>query len=461
MKFIRVLLIIFLMFIFVGCKTVQETPDVPNDSIDDNYNDNNNNDDNNQNDDNQDNNENLVEFSVSLIYNKKIYIPIEGEIINVVWADDYSQYTQKLNSEGFAKINLDGNFYVFLSNCPAEYTYNPNIYFANNENPVVEIELYKIAKVSKGKGTALYNEFEISSNGVYRAEVPSATKKVYYEYKPTKAGYYVIETLVNVYQDNVNPKLITYKGTNAYKDEMNPTIYDGGGEFLKGGYTKNVKWVVKLADQELNNVFTFGVYADSKTGIYPVNVDFKISYEGEYYYSDIVSEFKVAEEADFVTPEFSDDKYTYYNSNGGVGNYYGSKINGGNIIIGKNYMYNEATGYYHYIVDGQPGPILCAAITTPCAYLEESFKNMESHGNKALTVNAGTENYKQFIEVQYAAVCNSDGVCYVTKELKDFLQKFSISQSLFFDGNGFIEDMGIYAAEDDQWLFACGYYLKK
>ena len=45
--------------------------------------------------------------------------------------------------------------------------------------------------------------------------------------------------------------------------------------------------------------------------------------------------------------------------------------------------------------------------------------------------------------------------------MKEFLQKFSISQRLFFDGNGFVESTGVYAAEEDQWLFACGYYVEK
>ena len=117
---------------------------------------------------------------------------------------------------------------------------------------------------------------------------------------------------------------------------------------------------------------------------------------------------------------------------------------------------------------------------------------MEYRGNKALTVNGGTENYKLFIEGYaalikdppqmeigpyfcvtecpcrrlgtcdgaclegctecspdcrpcpeegmgtrgYAGYCNEIGVVPVTPELKDFLQKFSISQKLYCDGNG-------------------------
>ncbi len=62
----------------------------------------------------------------------------------------------------------------------------------------------------------------------------------------------------------------------------------------------------------------------------------------------------------------------------------------------------------------------------------------------------------------YGDYTNDDGCYAVTAELKDFLQKYSISQLLFFDGNGFVETndtISVYAAEDDQWLFACGYYV--
>ena len=70
----------------------------------------------------------------------------------------------------------------------------------------------------------------------------------------------------------------------------------------------------------------------------------------------------------------------------------------------------------------------------------------------------GKENYKRFVEAEYADMCNSDGVCYVTKELKDFLQKLSNSSSYFFDGAGWCEQDNTFASEDNQWLFACGFY---
>lgn len=439
--------------------------------------------------------ENKVKFKVSLFYNKKIYIPSKNEEIKVVWADDYQQHTAVIKSDGYAEIELDGDFNVYLNNVPEGYSYNPNIYHADNDSPIVIIELYKIARISKGQGTGLYKAYEMSSTGVYRTTISKAQQKVYYEFIPTKAGYYVLETLVNVYEDVVNPKVDIHEGTFAYKQPVpNPAGLDTGGYCLQNGFTKNVKWVVKLTEEMLNNVYTFAIFADSKVGIYPINVDFSISYEGEYYVEDIVSKLMVAQEihnanycntclnvvpesdtlsschycggttfSSTARPHYSTSDYTFVNSDGGVGNYYGGLSNGSGLLIGNGFKYNEATGYWHVYNNqtGEFGPVLCAKISKPCAYYEESLNLIESHGNKNLTVSKGTENYKVFIEQSYTAVCNDDGVCFVTNELKEFLQKFSISQRLFFDGNGFVESTGVYAAEEDQWLFACGYYVKK
>ena len=192
---------------------------------------------------------------------------------------------------------------------------------------------------------------------------------------------------------------------------------------------------------------------------------------------------------------------------------------------GDNYyhVYDEAA----YPENHGYGPILYAYVNKPCRFMDDAFTTIEMRGNKALTLSSGTENYKLFIEGFHGLVidppgdngpyfcvtncpcresntcesaklgfengacsdtctechvdcrrcpteafgmqgygdrCNSDGVTAVTEELKQFLQKYSVNQLLFFDGNGFVEtnpSVSVYAAEDDQWLFACGYYKEK
>ena len=115
-----------------------------------------------------------------------------------------------------------------------------------------------------------------------------------------------------------------------------------------------------------------------------------------------------------------------------------------------------------------------------------AFNMVEYVGNKALTVSNGTENYKFFIEsyasaqqmcmqvlggaiecskeyeglLGYASIVNSDGAAPVTRELMEFLQKYSVNQVLFMDGDGWAEtgEPPYESTEKDQWLFACGYY---
>lgn len=459
-KIINLLLLVIMIFTLTACGGEEdEIPVVPNNPIlpDDN--------------DDPDNPiednpviQTKVEFCVSLVFEKQIYIPKSEEEITITWADDYSQYTEKIDSNGYAKKELDGDFNVYVSGLPEDYTYNPNIYTASNDKPTIEIELLKISKIRKQSGhdgTSEYRSFVTNNTGTFRTELTSKKHKVYYAYTPREAGYYVVESYVNIHEDNINPKLDVYTGHLIGALYFQETL-DDGGSYKKGGYTKNFKWVIKLSEQELSNSFVFGVYADSKDGTYPVTVDFSIYYLDEYYMDITTSVVIRAKEIKESTPEFSKSEYKFINSDGGTGSYYNSRTNGSGILDGSNYKYNEETGYWHVYdkTTNTYGPILCAKITAPCAYYEESLNLIEYHGNKNLTVSNNTENYKQFVEIDYANVCNSDGVCYVTMELMIFLQKFSVSQRLFCDGNGFVETTGVYAIEEDQWLFACGYYEK-
>lgn len=404
-----------------------------------------------------------VEFTVSLVYNKKIYIPEAGEKITVIWADEYSQYTADIGEDGFAKIKLDGDFNVYLSNIPDNYTYNPNIYKVDNEHNTCEIELYKVGKISKGSGTDEYKAYKITTTGYYRATIKTQTQRVFYEYAPTKSGTYVIESFVNIYDDVVNPIVDTYRGSIAAK--YFDKTYNTGGASKQGGYTNNFKWVISLADEEIGNVFTFAIKAESKIS-YPVTVDFSIAYYSSYELEHPDVKLMVAEEyslAKIPSEESDPSRFKYINSDGGTGSYYAGVTNGTGLLNGDHFKYNEETKLWHvyYPETNTFGPKLCAKISAPCAYYDQGLNIIEYNGNKALTVSNATENYKTFIEVSYASVCNSDGVCYVTQELKEFLQKFSVSQRLFFDGYGFVETTGVYAKEEDQWLFACGYYVER
>ena len=177
----------------------------------------------------------------------------------------------------------------------------------------------------------------------------------------------------------------------------------------------------------------------------------------------------------------------------------GTPIGSNTVLIGDSYRLNPKTGFYHkynentyaddpYGYGRGYGPILYADITSSLrtGIMDEPFNIVEYRGNKVLTVSNGTENYKLFIEgfdganqmsiqvlgggvecdeklvhlVGYATVVNKDGAVPVTEELKQFLQKYAINQAMFMDGDGWAErsENPYQSTENDQWLFACGYY---
>lgn len=458
-------------------------------------------------------------FTVSLSYNGAPYVPSADTPISVQWNDGFSVHKADME-QGVAKVGgLDGDYQVTLSAVPEGYAYDPSAYIATNTNRNLVIELYKITEGS-GKGTELYKSISIKYTGVYCVDITSAEQEVFYEFAPSKSGTYSVESWANTTENTINP-MANYYGANAFFKQFDHTCNDGGTE---SSYTKNFNLQVKIADEQISDsgqvTFTFGIKATSKTGEYPVRVYFAVKLDGEFSLNHIQSNIIVPKETLVRQPEYPG--YTLVGAEFPVT----QNGNTANVFDGDNYRYwareEGGDGYYHlFNLEQYPdtqgyGPILYAYISAPCRFVDSSFHQVEYRGNKALTVSKGTENYKLFIEGfdeltfshgdlgpyfcimdcpcradgcpgacaigctkchadcrqcpeegighgGYANYTNSDGVYGVTQELKDFLQKYSVNQRLFFDGNGFVEtnpSVSVYAEEDDQWLFACGYYVK-
>lgn len=473
-------------------------------------------------------------FVATVMLNGKPFVPNgagDSDALKVRWTDGKSYHTVNVGEDGSATCyGLDGDYSVTLLNLPTGYTYNPNIYTASSENPNVIIDLLSISS-GRGNGTELYSCIELSNPGVYRANIKTEGQVVYFQFTPTKAGIYVIESLMDVSAQMYNPIADVYSGSAHFKvyDEK----LDGGG--ASSGYTKNFKKTIQIAQSFIGNSYTYGVWVEGKDAVYPVNVDFAITYLGGYTYDGIVSSIMIPEfipnflnkQGTTDTAKFNSwlEDYRLYLSQDralfGDSEYYDAAV----IIDGKRvfdqdyYKLNPNDGYYHvydaekYAATGGWGPILYANISIPTKFIDAAFNTIEYAGNKNLTLAGGTENYKMFIE-GYANMIHSDssrtpyfcvsdcpcypdnggccpvedncskcssgcrhipranmyqkgyadiainGRCPVTEELKDFLQKYSVSQKLFSDGNGWAESYvpRYDAYEDSQWLFACGYY---
>lgn len=450
-------------------------------------------------------------FTVTVLYNGLTYLPNDDVQITVKWTatDGKSVHTAPLGSNGVAKIDgLDGDYNVTLSGIPDKYTYNPNKHTATNDNRNITVELYDYEKIRSGGGS-VSKCAEITQMSVYRASLSGESSAVFYKFSPKDSGTYSIESWVDVTDDSVNPILEIW-GSATLKLQ---TTIDGDslGIAPSGNYTKNFRHVIQVSSSEVGQTFIFAVRATSKVG-YPVNVDFAVRLDGGFSNERDKATIMIPE-AELETIEAPAGAHLVYPEvEVGTKKY---------LFKGSMYALNETDGYYHKINEatGEPdGELLFAFISTALTRfgIELPFTSMEYAGNKALTVSSGTENYKFFIEGLgirgyfcvasaengeycpcrskadhpgfcvdgcptchsecrtvtqeqydrmlnggYADHANSDGLCPVTEELKEFLQKFSVSQRYFNDGNGWIEynsSSPIDAAEADQWLFACAYY---
>ena len=312
---------------------------------------------------------------------------------------------------------------------------------------------------------------------------------------------------------------------------VNAAVYDSttairqmeARQLNEGDLLASMENLLMSADENISaggggsQTFTFAVTAETKSGVYPVNLTFAIKRNGGFDLNKSEKEtvipgqnwsafdfdaFNALAGGTIVGAEtlyrnttdcyiFDEDNYKVWEiSEGGDGVYH---------VYDKE-KYPETNGY---------GPILVAYITEPCRFIDRSFTTIEEAGNSALVVE-GIYNYRLFIKgfeamaaegyycvtdclchldgslaacpigctecssectniseeemaaKGYASLVNADGVAPVTRELVKFLQGFATTQRYFADGEGWVESHSktpIDAYEDSQWLFACGYYI--
>lgn len=409
-------------------------------------------------------------YSVSVYYNNTPFNPGDNEVY-AVWINDTQVKKAPLGSDGKAETDgLDGQYGVYLEGLPTKYAYNPCGYGATSSARDTAILLTDTLTPERGDGSGLYASngcYQMSLEGTYRTVIERKDQVVYYEFAPTGVGRYSVESWVNAYDNRIDPYVIRYSGTSANK--FNPQRQDDGGFSYAGGYTKNFRFEYGIAEGGVGATFTFAVGAESKDDVYPIIVDFHIKNEGNYSdeYSDV--RIKTAEEAKTKAAEKSADEEFIYAD-------LGTKV-----FDMSNYRYNEQTGFYHYYnaqeyaASGGFGPILCCNLKGSLpSYDTTTLFNANVVGpnqtnylrlakwwleeeNKFIVYD-----HTDFIREDYARMCNSDGMCYVTRELKEFLQKFAENHSLYTDSYGTVmgtpEEKGYSANQDALWLFACGFY---
>ncbi len=401
-------------------------------------------------------------FTVTVMKDGSVYKPAANLNMRARWSDGRNTYTANVNSEGVAEqAGLDGDYTVTLLGLPVGYTYNPNIYKASNDKKDVKVEIIKISypinDFSSIVGTELYTCYKINKSGTYRAEIDRQDRVKFYEFTPTKAGVYHIESIADISSNMYNPIVKIYTGTTAAKFEQDEI--DGGG--ASNTYTTNFLHIIKVDEEFLGNTYTFGIRLEGKDATYPAYVDFTLTYKGDYEdtsllgeapiifseylprdlnYFDIqiynmVPEDKLPESitssASYIwykeyKKHLADDIAKFGSTHTDAAIFVDNKY----VFTEEKYKYNPEDGYYHvydpvkYALYGGWGPILYADISTPCKFIQSPLSTMEYAGNKALTVENGTENYKLFVEGSYELTfshgdsgpyfCNSTCDCYKT-----------------------------------------------
>lgn len=473
----------------------------------------------------------------------------------------YAQWTSEDKTEivnapfsalGVAETNqLDGEYRVTLSGLPDDYTYDPNGIYVDNDHRDVTIELLPIL-TTKNNGTDYYTDcITVSQLGTFRHTFKAKNEKCWFRYYPTAQGRYLLESWVDVTENEVNPRMYWYYGNPQYVNIDYPAgSFDDGG--TSSTFSKNFRFELELSQDMVGNVWIFQLYADCK-GDYPINVDFTIKLLGDYTnpeesYEHVTAygPFLNVNPAGAWTYNYADNngvldsnrfrlnwvdlnnngiydsEYTDLNLNGkfdegdewhdinGDGKYnpcadqwWDTNNNGrfdpddlwidnGNgrpevngdpwLDTNGNGVFDEGDpwydkngngvcdfdlgdGFYHeydlekYADNDGWGPILFAKLNKDIEVMNYGDDGGGGHfANPNIRLRFDGKDYIDFMKV-YFSYTNNEGAHPVTKELKDFLQHYATSQSMFSDGESLAETIyHLSAAEEDMWLFACGYY---
>lgn len=419
-------------------------------------------------------------FTATLLYNgKPLPNTLNVSATRAIWTSrDGSSISSPVPfTDGVASIGgLDGDYAVTLTGVPRGYTYNPNIYFATNDNRDVKIELYAILPTF-GEGSGWYNGkiITITQLGAYRFTFDSANRVYYCQYEPKQSGTYSIESINDVNANEISPYMDVHIGTTQYKPPMpNYTIRGGGAS---GTYTKNFKYEVFVSKNELGNVYGFVLRCDSGVG-YPVELDIIITRDGDFERGGSDYTLVVPQENFFtesgskkVTPEYPGKNFRYLyresaegildSSRVGMGEdgYYHLRDSEGNLT--DTILYTKITTGTNLFASGSP------RIDYSLIDFTDTRVNMRFAGKDYTLMIRGSKGMRNEMHplrdlyanrISYIDCVNSDGMYAVTEELRQFLQGYSESNLLFFDGDGYAEMSGMNSSDENQWLFAVGYY---
>lgn len=117
-------------------------------------------------------------------------------------------------------------------------------------------------------------------------------------------------------------------------------------------------------------------------------------------------------------------------------------------------------GFYH--ANSVDGPIICVSLGSedgkrPRGYDSGFYDMCMKHGQGLSASDGATYNYNYLHLVEaYTTNANSDVRYGLTKELKEFLERFVLE--IAPNGKEWLASQGVTPPDGEEWLFACGYY---
>lgn len=417
-------------------------------------------------------------FTVSCELNGKPLTGLKGK--QVEWTGtEGSVYRAAFNENDIAicaeSDQMDGEYDISVS-LGSDYAYKEDDYLASNENKHIVVTVYPASQLATHTWDNLRTMPSVSPGHVYAANCSTFRTNKFNVLQPDSVYFYmprgcVLETWCSVKDNNVTPTINAYCA-NQYSGFVNPSPVACRGGGSSGSFTKNiiVSWEL-YPELDEANCNLFGISATTVSGAHTATV----------YFSVTSAEIADKEDTQYTTQHVDVKEKDLLQSLKPSGKFnYNYKLTG-NILRGDLYKLfkvgttdkagNHGDGYYH-VYDAESdtyGPILFAMLTKD----NELFETEGTNSGFLYTLISLTQNGKDYSDFfgtsskpkNYALYANSDGAHPVTQELKEFLQDYAVGSAYFSDGEGWAEDrnlngkVSLKSAEDDQWLFCCGYYI--
>ncbi len=390
-------------------------------------------------------------FSVTLRTTDGGKLPsLEGVYAQWTEINGANVYRAPFDSDGVARSSRpDGEYRVTLSTTPTGYTYNPNVYYADNVQKDKVIELYPLRGLSGGDGSNVYEQvYKIITTGAYRFTFENARDEIFFLFGASYSGEMTFESLLDVTANEVLP--VFYKWNSSNNQAASAAIVGGGAA---NSYTKNFYCSVALTDSQ-DQAFKIGVETVNSKA-FPITIDVLIQKVGEY----------TLPEVELTTVEPPANLKDFSNKNAPTRNFTLMADTNGKVLDETLVIYDETDDrFYQKDANGEADKtkMLYAMLKKDIPGIVGEGGDSDSGGLSNPLVRHvalhSKKDYTQFINA-YFPLTNRGGSYPLTAALKEYLYDFSVANKLFYDGLGRGETAGYNSNTPSQWLFACGYYL--